>query len=478
MPQNVLFICSDQHQRDINGCYGDAVVKTPNLDRLAARGTTFDNAYCAGPICVSTRASMQTGRWVHQLATWSSAEPYDGSVTGWGHRLQDEGRECLSIGKLHFRSSDDNNGFAREIIPVHILNGVGFTSSMVRDRDFGYPSNEDFANDIGRGESRYTKYDRKVAELSCAWLKEEAPKLDQPWTLFASFVAPHHPIVAPDAFYDLYDRDAIPAPRLRGAGERPDHPILDVTQAVWDYDKHFRDDAHIREARLSYYGYVSFLDHNIGKVLDALEASGEAENTLIIYTSDHGEMLGNHGMWAKMNMFEESSAIPLIVAGSGIPAGQRSAAPASHVDLHQTILKAQDLEPGEADAELSGVALQELMTGDFSERGVLCEYHEAGAPTGMFMLRWRNWKYIAYPGYPPQLFDRESDPMEAHDLGRDPAYADARKACDAKLREIVDYEAVNARCLADQERKIAAIGGRAAALDDGGNAYTPMPDVA
>ncbi len=478
MTMNVLFICSDQHQRDIIGCYGDPVVKTPNLDRLAARGTTFDKAYCAGPICVSTRASMQTGRWVHQLGTWSSAEPYDGSVKGWGHRLQDEGRECLSIGKLHFRSSDDDNGFAREIVPVHIINDVGFTSSMVRDRNTGYPSNEDFANDIGRGESRYTKYDRKVCELSCAWLKEEAPKLERPWTLFASFVAPHHPIVAPDAFYDLYDRDAIPAPRLRGAGERPDHPVLDVAQTVWDYDKHFRDDEHIREAGLSYYGYVSFLDHNIGQVLDALDASGQADNTLIIYTSDHGEMLGNHGMWAKMNMYEESSAIPLIVAGPGTPQGERCDAPASHVDLHQTILKAHDLALGDEDAALPGVALQDLMRGGHEERGVLCEYHETGAPTGMFMLRWRNWKYIAYPGYRPQLFDMIADLIEAHDLARDSAHADTVLACDAKLREIVDYDEANVRCFADQARKIAALGGRDAALDDGNNAYTPMPEVA
>ncbi|MDG2481201.1 MAG: sulfatase-like hydrolase/transferase [Alphaproteobacteria bacterium] len=477
MAQNVLFICSDQHQRDITGCYGDPLVKTPNLDRLAARGTTFDKAYCAGPICVSTRASMQTGRWVHQLSTWSSAEPYDGSIHGWGHRLQDEGRECLSIGKLHFRSSEDNNGFNREVLAVHILNGVGFTSTMVRDRDFGYPSNEDFANDIGRGESRYTTYDRKVCELSSAWLREEAPGLDQPWTLFASFVAPHHPIVAPDEFYDLYDRDEIDMPRLRGADERPDHPVLDTLQDVWDYDKHFRDDAHIREARLSYYAYVSFLDDNIGKVLDALDASGQADNTLIIYSSDHGEMLGNHGMWAKMNMFEEASAVPLIVAGPGIPEGQRCDAPASHVDFHQTILKAQGLEPSGEDAGLSGVALQDLMQGGHDERGVISEFHEAGAITGIFMLRWKNWKYIAYPGYPPQLFDMVADPIEAHDLAGDQAHGKTLLACDAKLREICDPDAVNARCMTEQDAKIAVLGGRAAALEDGDHAYTPMPDL-
>ncbi|MBC6439221.1 MAG: sulfatase-like hydrolase/transferase [Rhodospirillales bacterium] len=477
MAHNVLFICSDQHWRDTAGCYGHELVQTPNIDRLAARGTVFDKAYCAGPICVSTRASMQTGRWVHQLGTWSSAEPYTGCVRGWGHRLQDEGRASVSIGKLHFRSTEDNNGFGEEIIPVHVLNGTGFTSSMVRDRDWPYPSNDDFANDIGRGESRYTKYDRQVCELSCDWLTDVAPKLDQPWTLFCSFVAPHHPIVAPNEFYDLHDRDRIDMARLRAEGERPDHPVIDVLRIVWNYDDHVRDEEHIREIRLSYYGYVSFLDHNIGRVLDALEASGQAENTLIIYTSDHGEMLGNHGMWAKMNMYEESSAIPLIAAGPGIPSGARCDAPASHVDLHQTILGAHDLPLTAEDGGLSGIALADLIAGDYSERGVLSEYHETGAITGMFMLRWRNWKHVAYPGYPPQLFDMDADPIEAHDLGRDPSYADTIAACDAKLREIVDYEAVNARCFAEQGARIAALGGRDAALADGDHAYTPMPDV-
>ena len=477
MPHNVLFICSDQHWRDVAGCYGHPLVQTPNIDRLAARGTTFTNAYCAAPICVSTRASMQTGRWVHQLGTWSSAEPYDGSVTGWGHRLCEAGRECVSIGKLHFRSSEDNNGFSQEIIPVHILNGIGFTSSMVRDRVEPYSANEDFANDIGRGESRYTKYDRKVCDLTCDWLRDEAPSLDQPWTLFTSFVAPHHPIVAPAEFYDLYDRNDVDMPRLRSAAERPDHPVLDTLLKVWDYDEHFRDDEHIRETRLSYYGYVSFLDHNIGKVLMALEESGQTQDTLVIYTSDHGEMLGNHGMWAKMNMYEESSAIPLIAAGPGMPQAARTDVPASHVDLHQTILKAHDLEATDADRGLSGIALQDLCLGGHEERGVLSEYHETGAITGMFMLRWRNWKYIAYPGYPTQLFDLANDPIEAHDLARDSAYADTLKACDAKLRDIADPDEVNARCFADQARKISALGGREAALDDGTHAYTPMPDL-
>ncbi len=474
MTSNVLVICSDQHWRDAAGCYGHPLVLTPNIDALARRGTVFDVAYSAAPICVSARAAMQTGRWVHQLGTWSSAEPYDGSFRGWGHRLQEEGRRVESIGKLHFRSSEDDNGFTQEIIPVHILNGTGFTSSMVRDGLESYASNADFALDIGRGESRYTRYDRKVTELACSWLGDVAPGTDQPWTLFCSFVAPHHPIVAPDTFHDLYDRRQIDLPRLRAPGERPDHPVLDVCQTIWDYDRHFRDDDHVVEARHAYYGYVSFLDDNVGRVLTALEASGEADNTLVIYVSDHGEMLGNHGMWAKMNMYEESSAVPLIAAGPGMPSGQRCASPASHIDLQPTILKAHGLDGA---GGLDGVALQDLAAGGHHDRAVLSEYHERGAVTGMFMMRWRNWKYVAYPGFAPQLFDMADDPVESADLGRHPSHDATRAACEERLGAIVDCEAVNRRCFADQARKIAELGGREAAMEDGGHAYTPMPDV-
>ncbi len=474
MTSNVLVICSDQHWRDAAGCYGHPLVLTPNIDALARRGTVFDVAYSAAPICVSARAAMQTGRWVHQLGTWSSAEPYDGSFRGWGHRLQEEGRRVESIGKLHFRSSEDDNGFTQEIIPVHILNGTGFTSSMVRDGLESYASNADFALDIGRGESRYTRYDRKVTELACSWLGDVAPGTDQPWTLFCSFVAPHHPIVAPDTFHDLYDRRQIDLPRLRAPGERPDHPVLDVCQTIWDYDRHFRDDDHVVEARHAYYGYVSFLDDNVGRVLAALDASGEADNTLVIYVSDHGEMLGNHGMWAKMNMYEESSAVPLIAAGPGMPSGRRCASPASHIDLQPTILKAHGLDGA---GGLDGIALQDLAAGGHHDRAVLSEYHERGAVTGMFMMRWRNWKYVAYPGFAPQLFDMADDPVESADLGQHPAHDATRAACEERLGAIVDCEAVNRRCFADQARKIAELGGREAAMEDGEHAYTPMPDV-
>ena len=132
-PRNLLFIMSDEHNRRVLGCHGHPMIRTPNLDRLAARGVRFTDAYCNSPICVPSRASFATGRWVHQVRFWDNAIPYDGSIPSWGHRLQQAGHHATSIGKLHFRSADDRNGFDEEIMPLHVVDGVGDLLGLLRD---------------------------------------------------------------------------------------------------------------------------------------------------------------------------------------------------------------------------------------------------------------------------------------------------------------------------------------------------------
>ena len=132
-PTNLLFLMSDEHSREVLGCYGNRNAQTPNLDRLAASGTRFDNAYTPSPICVSARASLATGRWVHDIGTWSSAEPYAGSPPGWGHGLIEDGHRVASIGKLHYRSKEDPNGFDEECLPLHVVNELGWLKGLTRD---------------------------------------------------------------------------------------------------------------------------------------------------------------------------------------------------------------------------------------------------------------------------------------------------------------------------------------------------------
>jgi choline-sulfatase len=474
--QNVLFIMSDEHSRHVLGAYGNPVVKTPNLDRLAAEGTMFENAYANCPICVPSRASFATGRYVHEIGYWDNAFPYTGSPPSFGHRLHEHGHRCDSIGKLHYRGSDDPNGFDNEILPLHVLNGNGDIQGMLRQDPPKRSSTAQLAGDAGSGESTYLAYDRQIRDAAIAWLGRAAGEgSDQPWCLFVSFVCPHFPLVAPPEFYALYPLDALPLPRLRAPHEFPDHPVLRKLRAVQDYEDHFRDETHVRMAIAAYYGMVSFLDDNIGQVLSALEASGLGETTLVVYTSDHGDNVGTRTFWGKSNMYEEAVGVPLILQGPGVPRSRRVATPVSLVDGYPTILEAVGVPPIGAEADLPGASLLDLTQGEDPERTVFSEYHAVASITGIFMVRFGRWKYVHYQGYRPQLYDLEADPGETRDLAREAGHEGPLADGLRRLRAICDPAEVTARAFADQERRIADLGGAEVVRQAGSYPYTPAP---
>ena len=165
-PTNVLFILSDEHSRRVLGCYGHKMIRTPNLDRLAARGVRFADAYTNSPICVPARASLATGRYPHQIRFWDNGIAYDGSVPTWHHRLRQAGHEVTSIGKLHFRSADDDNGFSQEIMPLHINDGIGDPLGWLRDPLPVRKATLRLAKDAGRGDSTYQDYDQKITDAA------------------------------------------------------------------------------------------------------------------------------------------------------------------------------------------------------------------------------------------------------------------------------------------------------------------------
>lgn len=472
-PRNVLFLFSDEHNRDLLGCYGDRHVKTPHLDRLAARGARFANAYTNSPICVSARASLATGRYPHEISAWDSAAPYDGRPRSWGCRLLDDGYDVVSIGKLHYRRPRRENGFSREILPMHVFEGVGWVQSLLRDPPIVMAGLEKMAGEAGRGETSYTAYDRAVAEQACDWLTAAAaaPR-EAPWMLFVGLVAPHFPLSAPAEFYDLYDPESLPPPRLYDEDERPRHPVVEALRWSCDYDKHF-DQRRVKVARTGYYGLCSFLDAMIGKILRTLDDSGLAQDTVVIYSTDHGDNVGHRGLWGKSVMYEDSVAVPMIMAGPGVPAGRVVETPVSLIDLPPSFFECLGAVGG---PEVGiGRSLFRFIEAEEPARPVFSEYHDGGAVTGMFMLRDGRWKYVAYPGYPPQLFDLAQDPHEELDLGSDPAFASQRESCDRKLRAICDYESVNRRAFAEQAARIEQLGGRAAILETYDHGYTMPP---
>ena len=476
-PQNLLFILSDEHNKKVTGAYGHTMIRTPNLDRLAARGTRFTSAYTNCPICVPARASLATGRYVHEVRCWDNAIAYDGAPPSWGHRLMDQGHRAVSIGKLHYtRNAPATNGFDEELLPLHIVDGVGDLLGLIRDELPVRTGSRKLGPEAARGESEYTVYDRAITDAAVRWLKQDAARhRDKPWVLYVGYVAPHFPLVAPPEFFDMYPESEVPWPSQYAQDERPRHPFLDAMRGCMQYDAGFTDAAMVRRAITAYFGLVSFLDHNIGRVLAALEEAGLTGDTRIVYSSDHGDNLGARGMWGKSTMFEESAGIPLIVAGEGVPAGRVSDVPVTLADAFPTILQCVGATAHADDADLPGQSLLELANGRVRERVILSEYHAAAAIAATYMIRHGNYKYVHYVGMPPMLFDLASDPEELRDLGRDAAHAAVLTECEAALRTVVDPEAADRMARADQAAKIASVGGREAIFKRGTFRYSPPP---
>jgi choline-sulfatase len=473
--RNVLFIMSDEHSRRVLGAYGNSVVRSPNLDSLAAGGTLFESAYCNCPICVPSRASFATGRYVHSIGYWDNAFPYRGTPASWGHRLQSTGHRCDSVGKLHYRGSEDPNGFDNEILPLHVLKGEGDLQGMLRRPPPRRASTGQLAGDAGSGDSTYLQYDRNIRDEAALWLKAAAMQASRPWCLFVSFVCPHFPLVAPPEFFNLYDLHKLPMPGLRDPADFPDHPVLRKLRDVQNYEDHFRDEDHVRTAIAAYYGMVSFLDDNVGQLLKQLRDTGLDRETLVVYTSDHGDNLGTRTFWGKSNMYEEAVGVPLILNGPGIPAGRRVGTPVSLVDCYPTIIEAVGEMSTPADRLLPGSSLLRLLDGGEEDRTVFSEYHAVGSTTGIFMVRFGNYKYVHYEGYRPQLFDLAADPMETRDLALLPGNEAVLAEGDRRLRAICDPAAVSRRAFEDQERRIHELGGAEAVLRRGSYPYTPAP---
>ena len=238
MNRNVLFLMSDEHSREVAGCYGNPIVRTPNLDALAARGAVFENAYCNSPICVPSRASLATGDYVHRIGYWDSAAAYDGRIPSWHHRVREAGRDMVSFGKLHYRSADDDNGFTEVQHPMYVVDGIGDTHGLLRKDKRVREVARELAQEAGRGMSVYTRYDTRVADATIRWFRERGERRNdgRPWVLFSSMVSPHYPLIAPDAFYDLYAGVDLPRPRLYDPADRPVHPVIE----------HYRADLELR----------------------------------------------------------------------------------------------------------------------------------------------------------------------------------------------------------------------------------------
>lgn len=443
-PPNIVLICSDQHSFNCTGYAGHPVVRTPNLDRLAERGVVFDAAYCQNPVCVPGRAALMTGMYASDCNSFCNSTTWDGSHPTFGNRLTEAGYRCLATGKfdlddrfdMGFEMKDVSNGHCRNPDITSLFRApVCLRSDTRRMID---------------GEGRDERKEVKLRENTLEFLRQCEGE-QQPWLIWSGFSRPHPAYIGPRKLFEEYLAADIPMPAV-------DQAELEAMHPVYREMRHFQDLAtpvdpeRIRRARAAYYAMVTELDEDIGIIYDALEESGELENTWFIYTSDHGESLGEHGQWMKSNLMEESVHVPMIISGPALPKGKRISTPVSHLDLIATLVA---LGGGDITG-LRGCDLRPLMTGEGEGPPfVFSESHNSGSPTGFTMIRRGPWKCVEFVGYPEgQLFNLEEDPGETRNCFDDPACGEIRRELQDLLRSTVNPEEVNERAFQAQEKKL------------------------
>ncbi|MCP4381189.1 MAG: sulfatase-like hydrolase/transferase [Hyphomicrobiales bacterium] len=478
MPQprsaNTIVFVTDNQAQSAVGCYGAEAIRTPAIDSIARRGVRFDNAYCASPLCCPSRAALATGRFPHQTGFFDNVIVYDGSVPSWMHRVRAAGRKVVSVGKLHFRAGDDDNGFSEERIPMHILNRRGGTAMLLRAAGGERPATgqwELYTEQSGVGATPYQQYDRDITRSAIEWLRQEAKApSSQPWILFVSYASPHPPFLVPPYVDDDIRLDDVPLPVAFRLGERTEHPAAAHLRAIMG-TRPMEDAETLRRVAKAYYGLISHIDRQVGEVLGEIEGL-DLGDLRLVFTSDHGEMLGTHGLFGKSNVYEGAIKVPLIMSGPGLPEGTVRTPPVSHVDLFPTLLDAVGVAIEDADADLPG---QSLFGPVDEDRPLFTEYHATGTTGGAYTVRVGDFKLIYHVDYPPELFDLANDPYETINLAETNEHAAVREDLTARLRAICDPEAVDRAAKQAQVAKVEEFGGRAALISEGALVYTPPP---
>jgi choline-sulfatase len=441
-PPNILFICSDQHSGRVMGCNGHPVVRTPHMDRLAGMGVLFRNAYTGSPVCAPGRAGMMSGRYPSDVESFCNSTPM-GHVPSWGNYLRDAGYACRAYGKMDLTSGVDY-GFEESGVGAGHSERPDITS-LFRTPVCFRPGER--ANVNGEFTER-EHHDVRVTSEAVKQLKQ--PRGAKPWALYVGLTQPHPKWVALPRYRDVYPPDKMPLPVIPEGYLEARHTFFQIVANFKNIQSPIPKER-VQRARAAYYGMVSELDEHIGMLLDQLERSGEMQNTLVVYTADHGEMLGEHGLWLKNVLLENAARVPLILAGAGLPKGKTVDTPVSHVDMVATML---DLAGSQKPPNARGTSLVGLANGkaDSHPGFTYSESHSESNCTGSFMLRKGDWKYLYFTGDVPLLFNLKDDPGELRNLAGRPETAAIQKQLHQHLTSLVDPDTVTRRAFDAQER--------------------------
>lgn len=452
---NILFIMADQMSAKALPMYGHPVVQTRALSRLADEGVVFENAYCNSPLCGPSRLSMMSGLLPHKVGAYDNAPEFAASIPTFAHYLRLLGYlTCLS-GKMHFAGPDQLHGFEERLTTDIYPSDFSWTPNWSEpEAKVRFQDMQNVAETGPCARSLQIDYDDEVEYQAKRWLFDQARKQDgQPFLLTVSFTSPHDPYVAEPKFWDLYSDEEVDLPAVGpiSHNERDAHSArifehysvgeIEVTEAM------------LRRMRHGYYASISYIDAKVANLMATLEQAGLQDDTIVIFTSDHGDMMGERGLFYKKTFFEWALRVPLIFRAPKLFAPARVKPPVSLLDTLATL---QELGGGSVEdlLESDGLSLAGALKGQtLPERTIAGEFLAEGVFEPTFMLRDGTYKFFYSEVDPPLLYDLEQDPKELNNLANDEAYQEVVAAFNTQAAELWNAREIKAQILADQSRR-------------------------
>lgn len=459
--QNILVLMADQMTPFALAAHGHRLTKTPHLDRLAKEGVVFDSAYCASPLCAPSRFSLLSGKLPSAIGAYDNAAEFPSQTLTFAHYLRAEGYRTVLSGKMHFCGADQLHGFEERLTTDIYPADFGWTPDWEHfdERPTWYHNMSSVIDAGPCVRTNQLDFDDEVTFTARQKLfdiarERNAGKDARPFCMVASLTHPHDPYAIPQKYWDMYRDEDIEMPVHRDSLQACDAHSKRLRH-VFDADRTPPTDQQIRNARRAYYGAISYVDDQFGAILEALKQSGLDENTIVIVTSDHGEMLGERGLWYKMTFFEGGCRVPLIVHAPRQFDAHRVSASVSHLDLLPTFVELARGKPRDAWPDsLDGKSLVPHLRGarDAHDEAI-GEYLGEGAIAPIVMLRRGRFKFIHTPADPDQLYDVEADPLERNNLASNADYMAQAAAFREEIARRWNLSALHEAVLQSQRRR-------------------------
>ncbi len=453
---NILILMVDQ----LNGTLfpdGPAdFLHAPALKALAARSVRFRNSYTGSPLCAPGRAAFMSGRLPSRTGVYDNAAEFSSDIPTYAHHLRRAGYYTCLSGKMHFVGPDQLHGFEERLTTDIYPADFGWTPDYRKpgERIDWWYHNLGSVTGAGVAEiSNQMEYDDEVAfnaEQKLYQLSRDGD--ERPWCLTVSFTHPHDPYVARRKFWDLYEGCAELEQRVAAVPFEDHDAHSQRLYLANDYKNFDITNEDVRRSRRAYFANISYLDDKIATLLDALKRCRMDEDTIVVFCSDHGDMLGERGLWFKMSFYEGSARVPMMIAGPGIE-GKTVTTPVSTIDITPTLADIAGVDLSEVAPWTDGESLKPLIDGGERTSPVLIEYAAEGSYAPLISIRRGRFKFNHCELDPPQLFDLEADPDELVNLAADPAHADTLTAFMIEMRERWDMEKFDREVRDSQARR-------------------------